>query len=240
MLENKSTTLEEIKKRAKMNYNSFINDFTKWKAITLQAGENETFYEKHTSKKILCILYSVLGILLVFTLGFKKYESSLILSLIVFLFASVSIIYFVISKKRTIKGNEDYNKWMGLKKFLKDFSNMDKRELPEVTLWEKYLVYALPLGCASRLAKDMEIRIKEFDSTMISDMPDFDYFKRTLLINNIIDSAVKSSISSAYAEKSRQEMSNVASSSSSSGSGFGGGFSSGGGFGGGGGGGGRF
>ena len=128
---------------------------------------------------------------------------------------------------------------MGLKKFLQDFSNMDKRELPEVTLWEKYLVYALPLGCAKKLAKDMEIRIKEIDpnSTVLTD---FDYMQRTIMINSIINNAVVSSITSAYAEKSRQEMAKVASSSSSSGGGFGGGFSSGGGFGGGGGGGGRF
>ena len=239
LLEGKATTLEEIKKKAKSDYNSFIKGFSTWKQVTIDAGTKEQFYETHAGKKTLCILYCILGTFLAFFLGFDEYCSYFILSTLVFLSSIVGIIYLAFSKKRTVKGNEDYRRWMGLKKFLQDFSNMDKRELPEVTLWEKYLVYALPLGCAKKLAKDMEIRIKEIDpnSTVLTD---FDYMQRTIMINNIINNAVASSITSAYAEKSRQEMSNVAGSSSSSGGGFGGGFSSGGGFGGGGGGGGRF
>ena len=239
LLEGKATTLEEIKKKAKSDYNSFIKGFSTWKQVTIDAGTKEQFYETHDGKKTLCILYCILGTFLAFFLGFDEYCSYFILSTLVFLSSIVGIIYLAFSKKRTVKGNEDYRRWMGLKKFLQDFSNMDKRELPEVTLWEKYLVYALPLGCAKKLAKDMEIRIKEIDpnSTVLTD---FDYMQRTIMINNIINNAVASSITTAYAEKSRQEMSNVASSSSSSGGGFGGGFSSGGGFGGGGGGGGRF
>lgn len=239
LLEGKATTLEEIKKKAKSDYNSFIKGFSTWKQVTIDAGTKEQFYETHVGKKTLCILYCILGTFLAFFLGFDEYCSYFILSTLVFLLSIVGIIYLAFSKKRTVKGNEDYRRWMGLKKFLQDFSNMDKRELPEVTLWEKYLVYALPLGCAKKLAKDMEIRIKEIDpnSTILTD---FDYMQRTIMINNIINNAVASSITSAYAEKSRQEMAKVANSSSSSGGGFGGGFSSGGGFGGGGGGGGRF
>ena len=103
-------------------------------------------------------------------------------------------------------------------------------------------MYALPLGCAKKLAKDMEIRIKDIDPNAISDdyMFDIGYMKRMIILNNTINQSVISSVSAAYAEKSRQEMSDISSSSSSSGGGFGGGFSSGGGFGGGGGGGGRF
>ena len=240
LLEGKATTLEEIKKKAKSDYNGFIKGFSSWKKITLDAGRQEQFYEDHAVKKTLCILYCVLGIVLSIFLGFDEYCSYFLLSFLVFISAMVGIIYLAFSIKRTVKGNEDYRKWMGLKKFLQDFSNMDKRELPEVTLWEKYLVYALPLGCAKKLAKDMEIRIKDIDPNAMNDMVDFDYMHRMILINNLIDNTVSSSIASAYSEKSRQEMSDVAGSSSSSGGGFGGGFSSGGGFGGGGGGGGRF
>ena len=242
LLDNKPTTMEEIKKKAKRNYEGFISNYQKWKDLTIYAGKNEEFYEEHTSKKLLNVLYPLLGILIVFMTKFNSYYSYTYLNITIILLSIVSFIYILSSTKKTKKGSDHYNKWMGLKKFLKDFSNMDKRKLPEVTLWEKYLVYALPLGCAKQLAKDMEIRIQEIDpNTIPSDyMFDTVYLGRMIVLNDVINQSVISSVNAAYAEKSRQEMSEISSSSSSSGGGFGGGFSSGGGSFGGGGGGGRF
>lgn len=242
LLENKPTTLEEIQKRAKRNYESFISGFQSWKDITVDLANSEEFFESHTSKKILNILYVLLGLVIVFLTNFNPYHSYQLLNIAIIILVIASFFYFISSSKRTQKGNEDYRKWMGLKKFLNDFSNMEKRKLPEVTLWEKYLVYALPLGCAKQLAKDMEIRIKDIDPNALpSDyMFDIGYMNRMLVLNRIVNDSVVSSVNSAFAEKSRQQMSDISSSSSSSGGGFGGGFSSGGGFGGGGGGGGRF
>ena len=34
-----------------------------------------------------------------------------------------------------------------------DFGRMDTKDLPEIVLWEKYLAYAVTLGCADKLAK---------------------------------------------------------------------------------------
>lgn len=241
LLGGKPVTLDEIQKKAKRNYQSFISGFSKWKNLTIEAGENENFFEHNKGRKTLYILYCILGFIVAIITGFNPYQSFVLLDILVILVAIFALIYFASSTKRTIKGNEDYRRWLGLKRFLKDFSNMDKRKLPEVELWEKYLVYALPLGCAKQLAKDMEIRIKDFATDNVSNLPfDLDYMHRVFIINNIVNQSITSSVSAAYSEKSRQEMSDISSSSSSSGGGFGGGFSGGGGFGGGGGGGGRF
>ena len=242
LLENESKTLEDIQKKAKRNYEGFISGYQSWKSLALDSAKEEDFFETHTSKKVLNVLYAILGIFIVVLTKFNPYHSYIWLNVVLIILAIVSFVYFISSNKRTLKGNEHYSKWIGLKNFLQDFSNMDKRELPEVVLWEKYLVYALPLGCAKKLAKDMEIRIQEIDPNSIpSDyMFDIGYINRMLVLNHTINQSVVSSVTAAYAEKSRQEMSDIASSSSSSGGGFGGGFSSGGGFGGGGGGGGRF
>ena len=98
---------------------------------------------------------------------------------------------------------------------------MDVKELPEVRLWEKYLVYAVSLGCASKLAKTMKIKIKEMNTDIntldTSYMDDF-YFMSSM--NSVITSSINSAISSTRS---------VAASENSSGSGFGGGFSGGGG-----------
>ena len=120
---------------------------------------------------------------------------------------------------------------MAHKRFLKDFGRMDEKQLPEVRLWDKYLVYAVILGCADELAHQMKLKIKEMDTSMI-DYPYYDpYF---------FHATIYSSLNRGIAQAVSSSRSTIAASQSSSGSGFGGGASGGGGSFGGGGGGGRF
>lgn len=230
------TKLSDFKKTAKSSYTTFLSDYDDWKLQATAISEAEEFYEQNNNKYI-AVLYSFLGFILTFVL-YRSYINFLIY-VVIFLLSLGSLIYFLSVTKKSKKGNEDYSKWMGLKRFLKDFSTMDERSLPEIALWEKYLVYAMPLGCAKKLSKDMQLKIKEmgiYDQSTI-DMYDIGYM---LHLNRTINSTMLSSIQTAQAELTREQMSDISSSSSSSGGGFGGGFSSGGGSFGGGGGGGRF
>ena len=178
---------------------------------------------------ILTIIYSIIGIIHLFVYNHFINDAFLIY-LIVIIVAIILLIYTVIAKKRTEKGALAYKKWESFKRFLKDFGSMDEKSLPEIILWEKYLVYAVVLGCADKLSKTMKIKLENMnvDYTFSFDPIIFTHL-------SIINHAVSSSIHSA-----RTYNSSGGSSNWSSGSGGGGGFSSGGGFGGGGGGGGRF
>ena len=142
-------------------------------------------------------------------------------------------IYIRSIKKRTPEGALAYAKWKAFKRFLKNFGRMDEKELPEVVLWEKYLVYAVALGCADKLSKTMQIKIQQMNisETNLIDPFIFTHF-------HMISTGVSASLRHVYSSSSSSSSSGG--SSWSSGSGGGGGFSSGGGFGGGGGGGGRF
>lgn len=51
---------------------------------------------------------------------------------------------------------EEAKKLAGLKRFLKDFSNIKDRQLIEVNLWEYYLIYAQIFGIAKEVAKDLK------------------------------------------------------------------------------------
>lgn len=228
--------LSDFKRKAKSMYHSFLDSYNDWKLQATALAKAQEFYEENNNKFI-WILYSILGFVLTFML-YRNYIS-IFIYIVMFILSLGSFIYFISVTKRSKKGNEDYAKWIGLKRFLKDFSRMDTRSLPEVALWEKYLVYAITLGCAEKLSKDMQFKIKEmgtYDSTMV-DMYDVGYMLR---LNRVINSSVIRSIQAAQNELTREKMSEISSSSSSSGGGFGGGFSSGGGSFGGGGGGGRF
>ena len=178
---------------------------------------------------IVLILTSLFGILHLFVTNHFVFEGmyGYILLLIV---ALCLFLYSFKIQKRTEKGALAFAEWKAFQRFLLDFGKMDEKELPEVVLWEKYLVYATALGCAKKVSKVMNLKIKDMN---IENMTMFDPFIFTHF--HMISSGVTSSIRSVHSYSSSSGGSNW-----SSGSGGGGGFSSGGGFGGGGGGGGRF
>ena len=147
------------------------------------------------------------------------------------------------------EGQNQYELWLAFRRFLTDFSNLDKAELPQLILWEHYLVYAVVLGVAAEVIHQLPVvypEIRNPDSgfggywgggyyghsyshtagqTDASPLAGFTGFSSIMSsMNDSWDSAFSSASSS------------VGSSGGDSGSGDGGGFSGGGGDGGGGGG----
>ena len=206
-----------------------------WNKKTLSYKLKEVKSESYRTKKysrifaILAIIYSIIGIIHLFVYNHFIHDvSSIYLGVIII--AIILLIYLAITKKRTEKGALEYKKWKACKQFLKDFGFLDEKSLPEIILWEKYLVYAVVLGCADKLSKTMKIKLENMNVDYT-----FSFDPITFTNLRIISHTVSSSINSAKTYNSSSNGSNW-----SSGSGGGGGFSSGGGFGGGGGGGGRF
>ncbi len=117
----------------------------------------------------------------------------------------------------TQKGVDINEQWKGLKRYMEDFSMLDKREVPELVIWEKYLVYATAFGIADKVIEQLKMVYPNFDEVMTTNLSTYTYMN--MMINTdfskSFSNAISSSISSAY----------------SSGSGSGGGFSGGGGFG---------
>lgn len=184
---------------------------------------------------ILMIIFQFIQMLYLF-ITLQYYHFSLLSNLFVMLIAIISIVVIKKLEIVTKKGQESLAKWKALKNFFNDFSRFDEKELPEVKLWKDFLVYATVMGCAKKLAKQMNLKLASLNQ------PDINYESAlgACYVGGIISSSVL------HAERVAASAYNVAHSSSgsgeswSSGSGHGGGFSSGGGHGGGGGGGGRF
>lgn len=156
-------------------------------------------------------------------------------------FTVIGFIYTSKATRRTKEGSLAYAEWKAFKHFLNDFSTMEQKRLPEVSLWEEYLVYALVLGCSKKLARVMKIRLEEMNGSTNLDFNDLYMIN---YVNHQISRSLTRSVKVAQRVNARNNFSSSgsgsSSGSSSSGSGGGGGFSSGGGSFGGGGGGGRF
>ena len=206
----------------------FISSYTAWKNSVLKEGANQQFFSFTKKSSIMGSIALVLAIILLFlTMSFGV---DYILTYVVIFMAILFFIYGIVVYKRTIKGSEHYARWKAFRNFLDDFGAFELKELPEIILWERYLVYATIFGLADKVQKSMNVRISELD---MSGLPNDYYPVFTYIhISPMIHSSFNNAIQNAY----QRQSANYANTHSrySSGGGFGGGFSSGGGFGGGG------
>ncbi len=230
----KEVVLSTIKKHCSTlsnanNVMDLYNDFIK---TSKNLGKSELFFAKTPGIVASTVIFSLLGIILA-SISFGLDLSWLGIIIIILM---IFLIIFVITRKfYTKKGAEHYAKWMAHKKFLEDFSRFNEKELPEVTLWDKYLVYAVVLDCADKLSKEMELKMPNMDTTNTTYVGYNPYMTHYIITSNIY-SSINSGIHTAVASS----RSSIAASQTSSGGGFGGGSIGGGGSFGGGGGGGRF
>lgn len=112
----------------------------------------------------------------------------------------------------TQNGVNQIEKWKGLKKYMEDFSLLNEKEIPEIAIWEKFLVYATAFGIADKVIKQLKLiypNFTELDATNYTIM----YMMMNTNFNSTFSSTITTSMTSTL----------------SSGSGSGGGFSGGGG-----------
>lgn len=122
----------------------------------------------------------------------------------------------------TQKGVNQKEEWNGLKKYMEDFSLLNEKNVPELVIWEKYLVFATAFDIADKVIKQLKIVYPNFEE-ISNGIVTYSYMNIMMSTNfsNSFSRSISSSINSSIA------------STHSSGSGYGGGFSGGGGFGGG-------
>ena len=197
---------------------SFKNDFDLWceKAET-EAKKNNFFDNSAQKGKIIGIVSSVIYIAAGIALPNILYTSD---GLILLFLGIVLLLYSIRIKKRSAYGNEQYAMWNAFKRFLKDFSRLKEAEIPSIVIWEHYLVYAVSLGVAKEVIKQLPLVFKDNDLnnpnlTFLYGMS-YGYLNAFERAFDDAIRTVESSVSSAKA---------IASSKNSSSSGRGGGFS---------------
>lgn len=229
-------TLKEIEKFSSKasKAEKFMKAYDTWKIEVQNDAIKEEFFEEHTHIIGIAGLYFGLAIVLI-ALTFALHVEIILWNLIVFLGGLAFLIYTLSFKKWTKKGREHYLKWNAFKNFLNDFGSFKDKEVPEIALWDKYLVYATVFGIAKKVQDSMKIQLSThgMDET---NLPMMTFSYRDYYMMN----AIQNSISRTYTNSINTINAASVSSSMSSGGGFGGGFSGGSGGAGGGGGGGGF
>ena len=129
----------------------------------------------------------------------------------------------------TQKGVNEQELWKGLKRYMENFSLLNEREVPELVLWEKYLVYATAFGIADKVLSQLKIKYPELndENYMRNNGYMYMYMMNRYNFDRVLNSSMQKAYSAGLREKAARQA--AASSSYSSGGGFGGGFSGGGG-----------
>ena len=223
--------IQDLKNYGKTTSNArkLINKMDEFKKVTKEeAGYKEYFKENKGT-----IIYIVLAIINYIASAWMAYGvfyglNNQVLQIFEYVIGITILnsIYIIIgcqNKDRTMKGKEAYSKWLAHKRFLKNFSKFDEKDLPEITLWEKYLVTATVLGCADKVEKRMKMYITDINqgNTNRIDTNLLIYQSINLNLTRELNKSVQKAISNSS--------SSISSSSYSSGGGFGGGSSGGGG-----------
>lgn len=226
-------TMKEFEKYAKKHSESFmrkvksIESDVKEQQIELKnySEENSKQNSKHSA---LAWMYVTFGIIVISVI-----PNSVVAILAILLLFLNSIPHFIIASKinqLTDKGLDEKAKWKGLKRYMEDFSLLNEREVPELKLWEKYLVFATAFGIADKVLKQLKIKYPE-----LQNMDEYDYAYMHMLyhssLNDSFLNTLNTSVNKVYmggmsAEAARNGYDG---SNFSSGGGFGGGFSGGGG-----------
>ncbi len=127
------------------------------------------------------------------------------------------------------KGFEEKMQWEALERYMKEYSLLKEKQVFDVVLWEKFLVYATALGISKKVLEQLKTVHPEAFMTNDSYVTHYGYWY--LISNDYFGGNGFSSLDNAFqgAFESAQSAYNIAHSDYSSGSGGGGGFSSGGG-----------
>lgn len=205
--------------------NLLVNSVHKFEKETIKEANKKDYFKKNNTFSILMDVYVIIVLLIDIAISvgiFYELKDCGVQVIIYTISIMIAFfIYFVLKNldgNRTSIGKEAYSKWLAHKRFLKHFSNFKDRDLPDIVLWDKYLVTATVLGCADKVEKRMRIYINNNTETN----------SNLLICKNInyhLTTNITSAVKKSFDSSNSYILSASTPSSYSSGGGFGGGSS---------------
>ncbi len=157
-----SLTMEDIKKFARKEYEKFgdvmkeiqegAKDF--YHKIGYYDIEKEKIANKYGNKGVLYIV----GVILFMCTG-AFMITPLIGAIVIEWLICFILLITAFNKKDclTEPGQIEKQQWKGLKNYMVDFSMLKDREVPDLVLWEQYLVYATAFGISEKVVKQLKV-----------------------------------------------------------------------------------
>lgn len=215
---------EKYNKKHTKQVQELVKEYSKLakKENTQKETYDENIIKKSAKYTVPCVIL-MFCIIIAFGMIFA---SSIVAISVIFLVLSIAVFtklmcYISRFNGLTQKGANQREKWSALKRYMEDFSKLDDKEVPDLVLWEKFLVFATAFGISEKVIEQLKVKFPELgDEQYLRNNYSYMYIAFNSNSNFNFINTMNSSIGSSI--------------NYSSGTGAGGGFSTGGGFGGGG------
>ena len=197
--------MKDIEKYAKVHDATFLAKVNGIKAKAQKEQEANRNYDKNlleeskkwSNKRGIYLVVSAIGLFSVYLIA------PVIISIPC---AICAILCNKISKKTrslTQKGANEQEQWKALKKYMEDFSLLNEREVPELVLWEKYLVYATAFGIADKVLEQLKVKYPEFrdESFMINNGYTYMYMLNRINMDRMLVSGMSKAYSAGQIER---------------------------------------
>ena len=174
-----SMSMEEFQKRVRLDYSSTDSFVKKLKRSVTNIGVLHNYFQKadydSEKKKIIKKAKTARnwGIFFLIVVNFISHFTPLDYAFGAFTLIGIA---FLLKWRKLLKiagnsvlltqyGEDEYAKWKGLYDFLNSQTLMSEKEVIELPLWEKYLVYATAFGISDKVIKALAIRAPEIEMT---------------------------------------------------------------------------
>lgn len=113
------------------------------------------------------------------------------------------------TRKLTQKGTDEQEKWKALKRYMDDFSLLNEREVPELALWEKYLVFATSFGIADKVLSQLKLKYPEISDReyMVSHGYTYMYMMNRISFDTMIVSGMQKAYSTGVNQRAARNYS---------------------------------
>ena len=182
------------------NINKKISNGLKENELIDEKAKDE--YSKYTSGQIIyfiVLVWSIISSIFILiaeaNIIIKICIASTILMIIIGLIKSI-----MVAKKINVftqKGVNEIEEWKGLKKYMKDYSLLDEKEVPAITIWEKYLVFATAFGIANEVIKQLKLVYPDFENISTINSTTL-FIVMNTDFNRTFSSAISTSMSTTY------------------------------------------
>lgn len=185
-----------------------INSKTKKELINqnIYDIEQEKVYKKYQTENT---IYYIIIFFAIFSIAFLSEFLKILGYISIFGLIICEIISIIINYKSlkkinvyTQKGIDEKEMWKGLKKYMEDFSMLDKREVPEIIIWEHFLVFATVFGIAEKVLKQLKIVYPDIDKNLDINTYTYMYLMMNTNFSSSFTNAINTSMSSAYSSAS--------------------------------------
>lgn len=217
-------TMKDVETYARKNDKTFLGKIESIEKIVKTSEEEKGNYDKNIEKEANKWKSTSVGYYA--TAAVCLFMATLIIPLILIIPCIICGILCgkIANKSRTLTqvGENEKEKWQALKRYMEEFSLLNEREVPELVLWEKYLVYGTAFGVADKVISQLKVKYPQIldETYMINNGYTYIYMANSINIERSISGGMQRAYSAGMSARAARNY--------SSGGGFGGGFSGGG------------